>query len=383
MQALRPDDVRAELVGRDFRVSGVEKAGAKWYAKFTPETRVKAQEIVLCCRQLATFVGVGIPVTTALQTIGEETANKRLAAACSDMIAEVQRGVRLSEAFRAHPLVFPQIVADMVLASEASGNLEGVLRQAAKSIEREATAKQKVQSAMIYPAIICALAFVLTIALITFVLPQFRSLYTELGVPLPTLVSALLNFSDFITNNAIIILLAILVVFVGMLYWLRTPPGKIALHRSFLKLPFVAPMVRAATVERFCRTLSDLLAAGVPITQTFAIVVETTSNLVYRAALQTVMIAMGTGSGISEPLAQTRLFPPVVIQMVRVGEETGRLDSHLAEMSAMAGEELDYRIKRMTSMIEPILIVGVGLVVGFVAVTMMLSIYSLAGNYKG
>ncbi|HET9050332.1 MAG TPA: type II secretion system F family protein, partial [Candidatus Dormibacteraeota bacterium] len=333
MQAARAEDVRAALAGRDLRVAGVERAGARWYTKLLPERHVKAQEIVLCCRQLATFVGVGIPVTVALHTIGEEAASKQLSAACSAMIGDIQRGLRLSDAFRAHPLVFPQIVSDMVLASEASGNLEGVLRQVANSIEREASAKQKVQSAMVYPAIICSLAIVLTTALVTFVLPQFRSLYSELGVPLPAVVSALLDISDFITGNAIVIVLVLLAAVIGFLWWMRRPSGRLALHRLFLRLPFTAPMVRASIVERFCRTLSDLLAAGVPITQTFSIVIETTSNLVYRSALQHVMVRMRSGSGISEPLAQTELFPPVVIQMVRVGEETGRLDQHLSEMS--------------------------------------------------
>lgn len=383
MQAIRADDVRAELVSRDLRVGQVEKSGAKWYVKFLPERKVKAQEIVLVCRQLATFVAVGIPITTALQTIGEGTGDKRLKAACVTMVADVQRGVRLSDAFSAHPLVFPQIVSDMVRASEESGNLDHVMRQAAKSIEREASARQKVQSAMIYPAIICALALLLTVGLITFVLPQFRNLYAELGVPLPAVVRGLLNISDFMTGNAILILLVLLVVIIGLAYWLRTPQGKYFLHRTLLRLPLVAPMVRTAVMERFCRTLSDLLSAGVPIMQTFSVLIETTPNLVYRRALRNVVLEMGTGDGISGPLRATQLFPPVMIQMVRVGEETGRLDTHLAEMSEVAAEELDFRIKRMTALIEPTLIVGVGLVVGFVAVTMVLSIYSLAGNYSG
>jgi type IV pilus assembly protein PilC len=149
-----------------------------------------------------------------------------------------------------------------------------------------------------------------------------------------------------------------------------------------LRLPVVAPMVRAAVVERFSRTLGDLLSAGVPIGETFAVVIETTSNRVYRKALRTVMAAMGTGQGIYQPLQATRLFPPIVTQMVRVGEETGSLDKHLRETAAMAGEDLDYRIKKMTSVIEPVLILFVGGMVGFVAITMVTTIYSLAGGYK-
>ncbi len=142
-------------------------------------------------------------------------------------------------------------------------------------------------------------------------------------------------------------------------------------------------MIRAAVSERFCRTLGDLLNAGVPMGQTFAVVVETTSNLVFRRALERVLTLMGTGNGLAGPLRDTGLFPPMVVMMVRVGEETGRLDVNLREMSEMAGDELDYRIKKMTAVIEPALIVGVGMIVGFIAITLFLSIYSLAGNFSG
>jgi type IV pilus assembly protein PilC len=321
-------------------------------------------------------------VTTGLSTIAEQTTDKQLKAACLAMVADIQRGARLSDAVRAHPTVFPVIIADMVHAAESSGDLEGVLRQASHSIEREASAKQKIKAAMIYPSIICSLAVVLTIGIIAFVLPQFKDLYASLGVKLPGIVNVLLALSDFVRHNAIPLLAVTLVAFVGLVAWQRSERGRVVRDRVLLKLPIVSPMVRAAVVERFSRTLGDLLSAGVPMGETFAVVIETTSNRVYRRALRTVMGAMGTGQGICQPLMATKLFPPIVTQMVRVGEETGSLDKHLRETAAMAGEDLDYRIKRMTSVIEPILILFVGGMVGFVAITMVTTIYSLAGGYK-
>jgi type IV pilus assembly protein PilC len=381
MQATASKDVRAALTARNLRVSSItSKGGLKGF--LTLEKKVKPQEVIIFCRQLATFVSVGVPVTQGLTTIAEQTADKQLRKACSEMVAEIQRGARLSDTVRAHPLVFPTIVGDMVHAAEASGDLEGVLRQAARSIDREASARQKIRAAMIYPSIICSLAVVLTIGIIAFVLPQFRGLYASLGVKLPGMVGVLLGISDFVTSHAIVLLAVTVLIIGGLSYWQRSESGRVARDRLLLKLPVIAPMVRAAVVERFCRTLADLLAAGVPIGQTFSVVIETTSNRVYRKAIRSVMAAMGTGDGICRPLQATGLFPPIVTQMVRVGEETGSLDRHLSETASMAGEDLDYRIKKMASVIEPVLIIFVGLMVGFVAVTMVTTIYSLAGGYK-
>ena len=381
MQATTSKDVRVALTARDLHVSSITSKGG-WRSMLTLEKKVKPQEIMIFCRQLATFVSVGVPVTTGLTTIAEQTADKQLSKACLDMVAEIQRGGRLSDTIRAHPLVFPTIVGDMVHAAEASGDLEGVLRQAAHAIDREASARQKIKAAMIYPAIICSLAIVLTIAIVVFVLPEFRGLYTSLGVKLPGMVSVLLGISDFVRNDALFLLAGTVLFFVGVASWQRSESGRVFRDHFLLKLPAIAPMVRAAVVERFCRTLADLLAAGVPIGQTFSVVIDTTSNRVYRKAIQSVMASMGTGEGIYGPLKATGLFPPIVVQMVRVGEETGSLDRHLSETASMAGEDLDYRIKKMTSVIEPVLIIFVGLMVGFVAVTMVSTIYSLAGSYK-
>lgn len=382
MQAAKQEDVRAALDARALHITSISAKGGAWRDLLKLERKVKAQEVTIFCRQLATFVSVGVPVTTGLSTIAEQTSDKQLKAACLAMIADIQRGARLSDAVRAHPQVFPVIIADMVQAAESSGDLEGVLRQASHSIEREASARQKIRAAMIYPSIICCLAVVLTIGIIAFVLPQFKDLYASLGVKLPGIVNILLGLSDFVKKDAILLLAGVLVGFVALGAWQRSERGRVVRDRVLLRLPVVAPMVRAAVVERFSRTLGDLLSAGVPIGETFAVVIETTSNRVYRKALRTVMAAMGTGQGIYQPLQATRLFPPIVTQMVRVGEETGSLDKHLRETAAMAGEDLDYRIKKMTSVIEPVLILFVGGMVGFVAITMVTTIYSLAGGYK-
>jgi len=352
------------------------------FLTYQPSTRISTQDIVMFCRQLASFVRVGIPVTTAINTLQEQTTNKALKEAYSILVGDLERGVRLSDALGANPKVFPRIIHDMVKSAEATGNLDQVLKQAAKHIEREAAARQKIRSAMTYPVIIASFAVVVTIGMVAFILPKFKDLYVSLGAPLPGLLRFALYVNSFFGDHYILILLGILLFVVGMGYFFRTERGHRVIDEVVLKIPVIAPMLRASMTERFCRTLGDMLTAGVPISQAFGVVLGNVRNRVYHDGLAEVGPAMASGQGIYRPLQSTAIFPASVIQMIRVGEETGHLDSNLGEAAEMYEEELDYRIKRMTAFLEPALIIFVGCIVGFVAVTMITSIYSLAGNFK-
>jgi type IV pilus assembly protein PilC len=235
---------------------------------------------------------------------------------------------------------------------------------------------------MIYPGIIASLALVIAVGIIVFVMPQFRTLYASLNVPMPPLLGFLLGMSAFISDNAVPLLLGVLAVVLVLGYAFRTEAGKHLRDRLILRTPLMGPMVRASTTERFCRTLGDMLAAGVPMSQTYEVVMSNVSNRVFRDALRPVGPALASGQGIYRPIQATHIFPSAVIQMMRVGEETGHLDTNLNEAANMYEEELDFRLKRMTSFLEPALILFVGLMVGFVAITMITSIYSLAGGFK-
>lgn len=349
---------------------------------YQPSGKVKPQEIILFCRQLASFVRVGVPVTAAIDTFADQASSSRMRTVYATVSSDIQKGVKLSDAFAAHPRAFPTILSDMVRSAEATGNLDEVLVQAGKHIDREASARRKVRAAMIYPTIIATLAIVITVGIVVFVLPQFRTLYDSLNVPVPGLLSVLLGISAFISGNALGILVGILIVVLGAGFSLRTEEGRHWRDRTVLRLPLIAPLVRAATTERFCRTLGDMLAAGVPISQTYAVVMGNVRNRVFRDALAPVGPALASGQGIYRPIQAAGIFPSALIQMMRVGEETGHLDSNLIEAANMYEEDLDYRLKRMTAFLEPALIVFVGVMVGFVAVTMITSIYSLAGNFR-
>jgi type IV pilus assembly protein PilC len=357
-------------------------SGLKAFLTFTPSSKVKPQIIILFCRQLASFVRVGVPVTAAIETFAEQATNTRLRDAYRTVVSDLQKGMRLSDAFSAHPLVFPTILCDMVRSAEITGNLDNVLKQAAKHIERQESARKKIKAAMMYPAIIMSFALIISIGILVFVLPKFKDLYAGLGVKTPGLLNAMLDFSAFVRDHALFIAAGVLVAVVLLGVWFRTSRGRHLLDATLLKLPIIAALIRTSTTERFCRTLGDMLGAGVPISQTYAVVIAGVRNAVYRQALEGVGPAMAAGQGMYRPLQQAGVFAPAVIQMFRVGEETGHLDTNLTEAADMYEEELDYRIKRVTAFLEPAMIVFVGLIVGFIAVTLVTSIYSLAGGFK-
>ena len=370
----KPAPPQATAPARTFRES------LRAFLQYSPG-KVKPQVVILFLRQLASFVRVGVPVTTAIETFAEQATNTLLRETYTAVVNDIQNGVRLSDAFAAQPKVFPRIIPDMVRSAEVTGNLDVVLRQAARHIEREASARSKVKAAMMYPLIIFSFAITITIGIVVFVLPKFRDLYASLGVKTPGILNALLGFSAFISDHALVIALVVLLVIIGLGIWMRTEGGHYALDALLLRVPIINGLLGASMTERFCRTLGDMLAAGVPITQTYPVVIQNVRNRVYRRALEAVGPALAAGRGMWQPLQQTAVFPPAVIQLFRVGEETGHLDSNLAEAADMYEEEIDYRIKRLTAFLEPAMIVFVGLIVGFVAVTLITSIYSLAGNY--
>ena len=343
---------------------------------------VKPQVIMLFCRQLASFVRVGVPVTTAIETFAQEATTSRLREAYEAVASDLQTGVRLSDAFERHPHVFPRIVCDMVRSAEVTGNLDVVLRQAGRHIEREAAARQKIKAAMTYPAVIFSFAIVITIGIVVFVLPKFSDLYASLGVRTPGILNAMLGLSAFISHNGAIIAAVALLIVVSAGIGVRTDRGHYLVDNALLKVPIIAALLRTSMTERFCRTLGDMLGAGVPISQTYGVVIDNVRNRVFRRKLEQVGPALAAGQGLYRPLQRSGVFAPAVIQMFRVGEETGHLDLNLTEAADMYEEELDYRIKRLTAFLEPAMIIFVGLIVGFVAVTLITSIYSLAGGFK-
>jgi type IV pilus assembly protein PilC len=321
-------------------------------------------------------------MSRALSTIAEETGSVLFRRVLLTVLADLEKGQNLSDALVRHPGVFPPLYIDLIRVAELTGNLESTLKQLAGYMRRDMSTLRRVRSAMVYPAVIGVVAAVVVVILVVFAMPAFVRIFAEFHVQLPLATRILLAIVAFIQAWFLAIGGVILAAVVAGWLALRTTRGVYLKDRLLLRTPVFGVIVQAAILNRFCRTLSVVLKAGVPLGQTFDAVVTGTGNLVYERGLQTVREQMTSGEGFAGPLARTRLFPPMLTQMVRVGEETGTLDTYLEQASDFYEEELDYRIRAMTALIEPVMTVIVGVVVGFIAVALISAMYGLVGALK-
>lgn len=343
---------------------------------------ISQMEIILFTRQLATFVGAGVPMSRALGTMAEETGSPHFKRIILAILEDLERGQNLSEALVKHPHVFPGLYVDLIRVAELTGNLEATLKELAGYLRRDLNTIRRVRTAMIYPAVIMVVATGVVLILVFFALPAFVKIFAEFHVQLPLPTRILIGIVDFTRTWVLAIAGVGLAVALGIVLTLRTARGVYGKDQLALKLPIFGPIVLSAILNRFARTLAMVLKAGVPLGQTFDAVIAGTGNKVFQRGLTTVKEQMTGGEGFAGPLIRTRLFPPMMTQMVRVGEETGTLDTYLEQAADFYEEELEYRIRSMTSLIEPVMTVAVGLVVGFIAVSLISAMYGLIGALK-
>jgi len=344
--------------------------------------QISRQDLILFTRQLATFVGAGVAMTRALTVIAEETASPLFKRVILTVLDDLERGQNLSESLVKHPKVFPSLYVDLVRVAELTGNLEATLKELAGYLRRDLNTVRRVRTAMIYPAVILVVATAVVIILVFFALPAFVKIFAEFRVQLPLSTRILIGIVAFTRAWGLVIGAVVAVLAGAIVVALRTRRGLYAKDQISLKLPIMGPIVLSAVLNRFSRTLAMVLKAGVPLGQTFDAVIAGTGNKVFQRGLGTVKEQMTGGEGFAGPLLRTHLFPPMLTQMVRVGEETGTLDTYLEQAADFYEEELDYRIRAMTSLIEPVMTVAVGLVVGFIAVSLISAMYGLVGALK-
>ena len=372
--------VHRSLLDRGFRVVSVRPVRSGWswvYRTFPTFFRVSTADLILFSRQLATFIRVGVPITDAIRLLQSASNSGAFRAALTDICQDLEAGEAFSTAIAHHPTVFDQLYVDMVKAAEYSGTLDRVLIQVAGYLQRQDTALKKLRSAMIYPAIILLLAIAVCTILIVFVLPNFVQMFHEFKTELPLPTKILLTVGAFAQTWRIQILVGVILVLFGVVGFMTSPPGRVFWDYTVIRLPVIGGIVVYSIIERFTRTLATMLKAGIPISQTFEVAIASAGNIRYRRGLESVKDRMLTGDGFSAPLAATDLFQPMMIRMIRVGEETGTLDSSLEQIADFLSEEMDYKVRNMISLIEPSLVIAVGGAVGFVAVSVILPMYSL------
>jgi type IV pilus assembly protein PilC len=338
---------------------------------------VKLQEVIDFSNQLATMIESGINLLTSLQLLGGQTSKKSLKKIISGLIEEIQGGNSLSETLSNHPETFPETYCKVIKASEQAGRLETGLRKAAQSLEKQAAANRKIKRAMVYPVFILLMAIGVTILLITVALPPLAALFESLNAELPSLTRLLIGVSQFILDNGLYFIVGLFAIIMLTIGLLRLPSVKSIKDKILLKIPIIGAINIERGMQHFCQTASMLLSAGLHLPQIMEIAIQTNRNRIMRQELGTVRERLIQGEGLSQPLLENGLFPPLMAEMVAVGEKTGAMDSTFATLADFYEEKVDRRIDMLISMIEPVMTVIIGIVVVFITLSMITPLYSI------
>ena len=341
-------------------------------------TRIKPKDITVFSRQFATMVSSGLSMLRCLYVLEEQTDNKKLAAVIGQIKDDVEAGISLSDALEKHPNVFNKLYVSMVRAGELGGILDEVLNRLATQLEKEDSIRRAVKSAMVYPIMIGTFALLVLIGMVMFLIPIFADMYKDLGGQLPGLTRVMMAVSDFLTGWWYIVFPAVIAVVWVIIRLKRTEGGTELWDRFKLRVPMgIGEIVRKLAVARFSRTLGTLVSSGVPILQAIEITGQAAGNVVIEKAMKDVQQSIKEGQSITGPLEKVSVFPAMVTQMIAVGEETGSLDAMLGKVADFYEDEVDASVKSLTSILEPILMIGVGSVVGLVVIAMYLPIFNM------
>ena len=370
-----------ELLRQNLQIVKIKEKKGFSQIEVSPE-RVPRQEVMHFSRQVAAFVRTGIPIVDAVRVVEEGTGNKRFKLILEDIGEQLQAGVPFSEALAPHSSVFPTYYLGILRSAELTGQLDTVLDQLAVYIERDMEARSRIKSALTYPAVVMVMSVATMIVMVTFVLPKFVAFFKDLDSKLPLPTRLLLGFSDVVSTYWWLILLVIVAIVGSYIGSGKTESGLMARHKIFLSLPVIGVIVRYSSIERFCRIIGAMMRAGVPLPEAMAAAIESTNNVVFQTGLRTARDEMLEGEGVAGPLDRTELFPSAALQMIRVGEETGTLDQQVESAAAFYARELEFKLKRLTDLFEPAVILFMGFVVGFVAVALISAMYGVLNDSK-
>ena len=345
---------------------------------------VKKYDLSIMCRQFSTMIDAGVNLVRCLTVLGEQATNPKLKAILNDIQSEVESGQTLSRAMEKYPAVFDRLFIGLVNAGEVGGALEESLQRLSGFLEKDVELRRKVKSSMTYPVIIMVFATGVVLGLMTFVLPKFMGLFTDLGIKeLPALTAILKGISSFLLAKWYWMIVFVIVFFIAVKMFLRTKVGRRIYDRLKLKAPVFGKLNHKVALARFSRTLATLLASGVGILQAMETVAGTVSNDIISDAILEARARIREGDKIGEPLARSKLFPPMVVQMISIGEESGALDPMLSKIADFYEDEVDAALASLTSAIEPVMIVALGGVVGVIVISLFLPLISVIQNLTG
>ena len=345
-------------------------------AEITP-ARVKRVEVMHLSRQLGAFIAAGLPLVDAVRLIGEEASNTTIRKLMTETEVALRGGDTLSDCFDRYPRVFPEFYRGILRSAELTGRLDTVLAQLAQYLERDLVVRRKVKSATVYPAVIAVMSVVVVVVLAVFVMPRFEVFFASLDAELPLPTRILLAVTDFVGAYWWALAGGLAALFFLLFAGTRAERGKYLWHKLLLKVPVLGETLRFVLVERFARILAAMVGAGVSLPEALRVATESLRNRVFMRALSGVGESMFRGEGLAQPLTATGLFPTTATQMIRVGEETGTLDAQLEVTAGYYEGELTYKIDKLTAMFEPLVIIIMGVVVGFVAVALVSAMYGV------
>jgi len=377
--------VAAQLRGKGLIVLDIEERkpanAGDLLARFR---RVKADDLVVATRQLSTMVSSGMSLLRALYVIEEQTESDILREAFVDVRKDVEAGLSLSAALAKHPDVFHELYVAMVAAGETGGILESTLQRVATQLEKDAALRRQVRAAMVYPSLIISFAFIVLLALITFLVPVFEKVFKDFGGELPAITKFTVAMSHLVTRQwYILIAVAVGVVF-AFRRWKRSERGRVQWDRLKLKFPMkIGGIVQKVALARFSRTFSGLVSAGVPMLEAIEITGRTSGNRIIELAVEDVRASVQKGGTISRPMRDSpEAFPTMVVQMVGVGEETGALEDMLTKIADFYEEQVEAAVKALTSILEPVMIIVVGAIVGFIVIAMYMPMFKVYDQIK-
>ncbi len=382
MEAESEDAVNQRLRAQQLSPTKVKKKAREF--SFQLGTGVGLKDLVTFTRLFATMIDAGLPIVQCLDILQGQTENKAFAVILRDVKSSVEQGATFSDSLRRHPKVFDHLYTNLVQAGEVGGILDTILNRLAVYIEKAMKLRQQLRGAMVYPSIVVTVFFAVLSILLIFVIPGFENMFKDFGAKdeLPALTRAVMIVSRWFVSNVPFLFLGLVGGGFGLSYIYRTPKGKKFFHRLMLNLPVMGMVIRKISVARFTRTLGTLLSSGVPILDALEIVAKTAGNVIVEEAIMYARAKISEGKNMAEPLLQTDVFPPMVVQMVGVGEQTGALDTMLNKIADFYEQEVDVAVSAMTSLIEPVMMVGIGGTVGVVLIAMYMPIFSIAGKIK-
>ncbi len=345
--------------------------------------RIEKQEVIIFSRQLATLLRTGMPLSPSLTTLCEQTANKKLKAILEDVQQSVSGGASFSQALSKYLQVFPELFISMVEVGEAAGILDKTLDRLATLGMQELETNSRIRSALVYPVILVLISFVVVNFLVVGVLPKFVMVFRASQAKLPFITQVVLSLSWILRKLWFFIIAG----FAALAFWfknyIRKPEGKFKFHTWILKLPIFGSLYTKVQVSRFSRMLSALTSSGVPLLQALMVVEKTLTNVVIRRSIQNIRTAITEGRSLVEPFKASGFFSPMVVQMISTGEKTGKLDQMLEEVSAFYDPEIEYTVKNLTSLLEPFMLLAMGVMVAFIALSVLLPIFNLIKVFRG